>query len=503
MRAGEGLERANPESKTILEKMQHTNLSNQPQRTAHFRVESDSMGPLDVPADALYGASTQRAVLNFPISGYRLDRSLIHVLGLVKSAAAEANFELGLLDAKRASLIQEAAAAVADGTLDVHFPVDIFQTGSGTSSHMNLNEVIANRCSQLAGKPLGSKEPVHPNDHVNLGQSSNDVFPTAVHVALGIQIHHSLLPALAKLHSALFAKSSEFWEILKIGRTHLMDATPIRLGQVFSGFARQVELARHRANSALLALRELPLGGTAVGTGLNRHPDFPRLTIARLCRSTGLPWHEASNHFEAQSAKDGIVEASGHLKTIATSLFKVANDIRWMASGPDAGIGEIQLPARQPGSSIMPGKVNPVLCEAMLQVCSRVIGNDAAVTWAAASLSNFELNTGQPVIAHAMAESLHILSRACEVFTTGCVEHLSANATRCQQGLEGSGVLATGLAPILGFEKASEVALKSAATGKTIQSLCEEEGLLSEEELATASDPFKMTAPRARPNPET
>jgi len=483
--------------------MQNTDLSDKPKRTAQFRVESDSMGPLDVPADALYGASTQRAVLNFPISGYRLDRSLIHVLGLVKSAAAEANFELGLLDAKRAALIQEAAAEVADGTLDAHFPVDIFQTGSGTSSHMNLNEVIANRCSQLAGKPLGSKDPVHPNDHVNLGQSSNDVFPTAVHVALGIQIHHSLLPALAKLHSALFAKSSEFWEILKIGRTHLMDATPIRLGRVFSGFARQVELARHRANSALLALRELPLGGTAVGTGLNRHPDFPRLAIARLCRSTGLPWHEASNHFEAQSAKDGIVEASGHLKTIATSLFKVANDIRWLASGPNAGIGEIQLPARQPGSSIMPGKVNPVLCEAMLQVCSRVIGNDATVTWAAASLSNFELNTGQPVIAHAMAESLHILSRACNVFSSGCVENISPNAMRCQQGLEDSSVLATGLAPILGFEKASAVARKSVTTGKTIQSLCEEEGLLSEEELATASDPFKMTAPRARPNPET
>ncbi len=483
--------------------MQNTNLSDKPQRAAQFRVESDSMGPLDVPADALYGASTQRAVLNFPISGYRLERSLIHVLGLVKSAAAEANFELGLLDARRAALIQEAAAEVADGTLDAHFPVDVFQTGSGTSSHMNLNEVIANRCSQLAGKPLGSKDPVHPNDHVNLGQSSNDVFPTAVHVALGIQIHHSLLPALTKLHSALFAKSSEFWEILKIGRTHLMDATPIRLGQVFSGFARQVELARHRANSALLALRELPLGGTAVGTGLNRHPDFPRLAIARLCRSTGLPCHEASNHFEAQSAKDGIVEASGHLKTIATSLFKVANDIRWLGSGPNAGLGEIELPARQPGSSIMPGKVNPVLCEAMLQVCSRVIGNDATVTWAAASLSNFELNTGQPVIAHAMTESLHILSRACEVFSGCCVENLRPNAKRCQQGLDDSRVLATGLAPILGFEKASAVALKSVKTGKTIQSLCEEEGLLSEEELATASDPFKMTAPRARPNPQT
>lgn len=480
--------------------MQNTNLSDNPQRAAHFRVESDSMGALDVPSNALYGASTQRAVLNFPISGYRLDRSLIHVLGLVKSAAAEANFELGLIDAKRASLIQEAAAEVADGTLDAHFPVDIFQTGSGTSSHMNVNEVIANRCSQLAGKPLGSKEPVHPNDHVNLGQSSNDVFPTAVHVALGIQIHHSLLPALAKLHSALFAKSSEFWEVLKIGRTHLMDATPIRLGQVFSGFARQLELARHRANSALLALRELPLGGTAVGTGLNRHPDFPRMTIARLCRSTGLPWHEASNHFEAQSAKDGIVEASGHLKTIATSLFKVANDIRWLASGPKAGIGEIELPARQPGSSIMPGKINPVLCEASLQVCSRVIGNDATVTWAAASLSNFELNTGLPVMAHAMCESIHLLSRACDVFGTGCVEALKANPIRCAQGLEDSSVLATGLAPILGYEKAAEVALKSVATGKSIRSLCEEERLLSEEELARASDPVKMTAPGTRLN---
>src|SRR6478609_6304958 len=349
------------------------------QAASSTRTEKDSMGPMEVPADALYGASTQRAVLNFPISGYHFGREFIRALGMVKWACAEANLELGLLDEERAALIAQAAEEVVEGKLDDHFPLDIFQTGSGTSTNTNANEVISNRCCQLAGKAIGSKDPVHPNDHVNMGQSSNDVIPSAIHIAVAERIRKFLMPALERLDGALERKAMEFWDIVKIGRTHLMDATPVRLGQEFAGYAKQVEYARLRAGNAIAALEELPLGGTAVGTGLNCHPDFSSIVMRHLWNKTGIAFREARNHFEAQAAKDGLVQASGQLKTIAVSLMKIANDLRWLSSGPRCGIGEIRLPETQPGSSIMPGKVNPVMSEAMMQVCCKVMGNDATV----------------------------------------------------------------------------------------------------------------------------
>ena len=313
------------------------------------------MGTMEVPVDALYGASTQRAVLNFPVSGYRFGREFIRALAMIKWAAAEANFELNRLDEEKTALIVNAAQEIMEGKHDQHFPVDVFQTGSGTSTNMNVNEVIANRCSQLAGQLVGSKKPVHPNDHVNMGQSSNDVIPTAIHVAVGERIRKYLLPALEQLQGALEKKSLEFWDVIKIGRTHLMDATPVRLGQEFGGYAKQIEYSRLRAGNAIAALEELPIGGTAVGTGLNAHPDFAGIVVRHLENQTGVFWKEARNHFEAQAAKDALVQASGQLKTIATSLFKMANDIRWLGSGPRTGIGELLLPETQPGSSIMPG----------------------------------------------------------------------------------------------------------------------------------------------------
>src|SRR5580700_1917744 len=343
------------------------------------RIEKDSMGPMEVPADALYGATTQRAVLNFPISGYRFSRPFIRALGLVKSSAALANRDLEKLDDDRAQLIAQAAEEVIDGRWDAHFPIDIFQTGSGTSTNMNVNEVIANRCSQLDGKTIGSKDPVHPNDHVNMGQSSNDVIPTSIHIAVAESVRSELMPALEHLQQGLETKAHEFWEVIKIGRTHLMDATPVRLGQEFSGYAKQVEYGKLRAGNAIAAVEELALGGTAVGTGLNCHPEFAGKVMGYLWNRAGIAFREARNHFEAQAAKDGLVEASGEMRSIAVSLFKIANDFRLLASGPRCGIGEIQLPATQPGSSIMPGKVNPVICESVVQVCAQVFGNDTAV----------------------------------------------------------------------------------------------------------------------------
>src|ERR1700747_302560 len=343
------------------------------------RTEKDSMGEMTLPASALYGASTHRAVLNFPVSGYRFSRPFIRALGLIKWAAAQANHDLGLLDPERSALIAQAAEEVVEGKLDDHFPLDIFQTGSGTSTNTNANEVIANRCAQLAGKPIGSREHVHPNDHVNMGQSSNDVIPSAIHISAAEQLKNCLVPALEKLQRALETKAKEFWDIIKIGRTHLMDATPIRLGQEFSGYAQQVAYAKERAQKAITVLRELALGGTAVGTGLNRHVDLPGKMMRHLKQRTGIDFYEAKNHFEAQGGKDAVVEASGQLKTIAVSLFKIANDIRLLGSGPRCGIGEIQLPATQPGSSIMPGKVNPVMCESMMMVFAEVNGSHADI----------------------------------------------------------------------------------------------------------------------------
>jgi fumarate hydratase class II len=394
------------------------------------RIEKDSMGEMPVPAEALYGASTQRAVLNFPVSGRPVPYPIVHAYGLIKWAAARVHHELGLLPKEKAALIEQASLEVAAGRLDQHFVLDIYQTGSGTSTNMNANEVISNRACQIAGKPIGAKDPVHPNDHVNMGQSSNDTFPTAMHVAVGQELQNTLLPVLEKLQAALAKKGEEFWDVLKIGRTHLMDATPVRLGQEFKGYARQVEHGVDRVHKAIKAIAELPLGGTAVGTGLNCHPEFPAKAIALLAEKTGIPFREAKDHFEAQSAKDALVEASGQLKTIATSLFKIANDIRWLSSGPQCAIGEIGIPATQPGSSIMPGKVNPVMCESLMQVCARVMGNDATATWCAAN-GNFELNVMMPAMGAAILESIELLANASTIFLERCVTGIEAKKQRC------------------------------------------------------------------------
>jgi fumarate hydratase class II len=476
-----------------LQKAPPTRILN-PLTMSETRLEKDSMGPMEVPANALYGASTQRAVLNFPVSGQGFGREFIRALGLVKWAAAEANLELQRLDKERAGLIARAAQEVIEGQHDAHFPIDIYQTGSGTSTNMNINEVLANRCSQLAGKTVGSKEPVHPNDHVNMGQSSNDVIPTAIHVAVGESIRKNLIPALEQLHGALAAKASEFWDVIKIGRTHLMDATPVRLGQEFSGYARQIEVAQLRAGNAIAAIEELAIGGTAVGTGLNCHPDFPGIVVRHLEKQTGIAWREARDHFEAQGAKDGLVQASGQVKTIAVSLFKIANDIRWLGSGPRCGIGELLLPETQPGSSIMPGKVNPVICESVMQVCARVIGNDAVVTWCAAN-GNFELNVMMPALAHSLLESLRLLANVIEVFREKCVAGLRANVARCNELVEYSMAMVTSLAPIIGYDRAAEIAKESAKTGKTVREICRERQILPADELDKALDPVAMTKP--------
>jgi fumarate hydratase, class II len=458
------------------------------------RIEKDSMGTMELPADALYGATTQRAVLNFPISGYRFSRPFIRALGLVKWAAALANRDLGRLEEKRAQLIAEAAEEIIDGQWDSQFPIDIFQTGSGTSTNMNANEVIANRCSQLDGKAIGSKDPVHPNDHVNMGQSSNDVIPTSIHIAAAELVRSELMPALDHLQQGLEAKAHEFWEVIKIGRTHLMDATPVRLGQEFSGYAKQVEYGRLRAGNAIAAVEELALGGTAVGTGLNSHPEFSGKVMGYLWNRTGVAFREARNHFEAQGAKDGLVEASGQMRSIAVSLFKIANDIRLLASGPRCGLGEIQLPATQPGSSIMPGKVNPVMCESVVQVCAQVFGNDTAVCWGGAT-GQLELNVMMPVMAHNVLESIRLLSNVARVFQDKCVSGIVANRDRCNELVELSMAMVTSLAPVIGYDRAAEIAKESAATGKTVRQICRERQVLSEEQLNRALDPVEMTKP--------
>ncbi len=459
------------------------------------RIEKDSMGEMEVPAHALYGASTQRAVLNFPVSGRGFGRPMIRAMGLVKWAGARANADLGKLDADRAGLIGQAAEEVADGALDEHFVVDIFQTGSGTSSNMNANEVIANRAAQLAGREIGAKDP-HPNDHVNMGQSSNDTIPTAIHIAVAESLKNQLLPELEALQQSLADKSREFWEILKIGRTHLMDATPVRLGQEFAGYARQAEKSVGRVHKAIKALQELPLGGTAVGTGINTHPEFAGRAIAFIAQKTGIEFVEAADHFEAQASKDGLCEASGQLKTIATSLFKVANDVRLLGSGPRCGIGEISLPSTQPGSSIMPGKVNPVMSESVMQVAAQVIGNDAAVTWCAAN-GNFELNVMMPVMAHNLLESIELMANVSRIFREKCVEGITANEKRCQELIEWSMSMVTSLVPSIGYDLSAEIAKEAVATGKTVRQICEERQVLPPDQLAAALDAASMTAPQA------
>ena len=456
------------------------------------RRERDSLGEMEVPVDAHYGASTARAVRNFPISRLRFPRPFIRALGIIKRAAAEVNMELRVLDRRIGDAVVKAAAEVADGRWDDEFVVDIYQTGSGTSTNMNANEVIANRATEVLGGKRGSKH-VHPNDHVNICQSSNDVIPTAIHLAALMQIRDELLPALLTLHQALAAKAKEFHPIIKTGRTHLMDATPIRLGQEFAGYAGQVERAIRRLHLAEEELKEVPLGGTAVGTGTNAHPDHARQACARIVALTGIEIRETDNHFQAQASLDALVFASGVLRTTATALMKIANDIRWMGSGPRAGLGELRLPAVQPGSSIMPGKVNPVIPESVLQVCAQVQGNDLVVAlgnqW-----GNFELNTMMPVIAHNLLQAIAFLASASRNFAEQCIDGLEATGAgpaSVQQGL----MLATALAPVIGYDKAAEIAKAAAASGRTIREVARERLGMSDAQLDEMLNAEAMTSP--------
>ena len=458
-----------------------------------YRVERDSMGEVKVPKTAYYGAQTQRAVENFPISGIGFPPRFVRALAIIKHAAASVNQELGLLDSKIADVIRAAASEVMDGKLDKEFVVDIFQTGSGTSTNMNANEVIANRALELLGKERGSKE-VHPNDHVNMSQSSNDVIPTAIHISALEAIAKELLPALKGLHHALNEKAKEFDRIVKIGRTHLADATPIRLGQEFGGYARQIELSIERVKSAAIGLEELALGGTAVGTGINTHPEFPSRTIKKISQMTELPFREAKNHFEAQAAKDAVVQVSGSLKTVAVSLTKIANDLRWLSSGPRCGIGEIGLPDTQPGSSIMPGKVNPVMCESVLQVAAHVFGCDATIT-ICGQAGNFELNVMMPVMALRLLEAITFSASVVKAFTEKCVVEIEANKEHCEEMIEKSLAMVTALAPVIGYDAAAKIAKESYATGKTVREVALAHKVLPPDKLAKILGPWRMTEP--------
>jgi fumarate hydratase, class II len=455
-------------------------------------MERDSMGEMEVPADAYYGASTQRAVLNFPISGQPFPRRFIRALGLVKKAAAQTNSELGLLSKRRASAIARAAQEVIDGKLDDQFPIDIYQTGSGTSTNTNANEVIANRATEILGDKRGSKL-VHPNDHVNLCQSSNDVIPTAIQVSSAVAIADELIPALQQLQKALEAKSKEFWPVIKTGRTHLQDATPIRLGQEFKGYSGQVEESIRRARTTLDELTSVPLGGTAVGTGLNSHPRFARLACARLAKATGVPIHETRNHFHAQATLDVLVAAHGGLRTIAVSLWKIASDIRLMGTGPVAGLGELRLPETQPGSSIMPGKVNPVIVESLSMVVARILGNDLTVTMCGQSGSLFELNVMMPVAGVAGLESIALLAASARNFRERCIDGLQATE-RGPELVERSPMLATALNPVIGYDEAAKIAKESIRTGKSIRDLARARGV-SEAALNKVLDLGRMTKP--------
>jgi fumarate hydratase class II len=453
-----------------------------------FRIERDTMGEVVLPASALYGAQTQRAVENFPISGDPLPPELIHALGLVKLAAARVNRELGLLDADVANAIEQAARAVADGEMDEQFPIDVFQTGSGTSSNMNANEVIA----AVASTELGRR--VHPNDEVNLGQSSNDVIPTTLHVAAVLAIEYDLLPALRGLHETLQAKAAEFDDVVKIGRTHLMDAVPIRLGQEFSGYARQIELASERIKATLPGLRELAIGGTAVGTGLNTHAEFGARVARELSELTGTAFREAENHFEAQGARDAYVFTAGALTSLAAALMKIANDIRLLASGPQAGLGELILPAIQPGSSIMPGKVNPVICEAVIMVAAQVTGNCQAIV-IGGQWGQLELNVMLPMMARNMLENIRLLANASRVFVAKSLTGIEANRERAEGYVESSISMATALNPLIGYDNAAKIAKKSHATGRTVRDLAYEESGLTRDQVDEALHPHRQTIP--------
>ncbi|MBL8964035.1 MAG: class II fumarate hydratase [Phycisphaeraceae bacterium] len=483
------------------------------------RIEKDTMGEMHVPSDVLYGASTQRAVLNFPVSGRAVPGGIIRAYAVLKASCARVNHGLGRLDQERAHAIVEACREVQDGLpafggLDRHFPVDVYQTGSGTSTNMNVNEVLANLVCVRRGQPIGrSKDPawiaqggVHPNDHVNMGQSSNDTFPTAMHLAAAIAINESLLPAMQRMAERLESHAASWDRIVKIGRTHLQDATPIRLGQEFSGYASQVRHGEERLHRALHTLGELAIGGTAVGTGINCHEEFGRRVAADLTGQTGICFREAVNHFEAQHAKDAYVETSGHLRTIAVGLTKIANDIRWLGSGPRCGIGELALPAVQPGSSIMPGKVNPVICESMMMVCCQVIGHDAAVTCGGLGGvgSLLDLNVAMPMMAYSVLDSIHLLARACEMFDRNLLADLRPDPERCASLIEGSLAMCTSLVPVIGYDKSAALAKEALRQGKTVRQLAYETvagtrdlagGEISRADIDRHLDPWSMTLP--------
>ncbi|QDU77519.1 Fumarate hydratase class II [Bremerella volcania] len=471
---------------------------------SQFRTEKDSMGEVQVPANAYYSAQTQRAVENFPISGWTLPPALIHAMGWVKYACAIANRDLGKLTGTgknplnddQVQALLDACVEVREGKLDGEFPIDVFQTGSGTSSNMNVNEVISNRAIEIiGGDRLAATKPIHPNDHVNMGQSTNDTFPTAIHVAAAMQIKSSLIPALEKLHASLKKKAEAWDKIIKIGRTHLMDATPLRLGQEFGGFARQIELSIKRAKIALESVLELPVGGTAVGTGINTHPQFSKKVCAALAEGLDIPFIEAIDHFEANANRDALVQCHSELKTIATTLFNFANNVRWLGSGPRCGFFEVTLPSRQPGSSIMPGKVNPVMSESMMQVTAKVIGNDGCMALSGAAGGNFQLNIMMPVMGHTVLESIHLLANSCDAFVEFCVEGMEANEDKCNAAVEQSLSMCTSLNPLIGYDKAAKMAKDAFASGKTIRELAEEQGEIEPEALKDALDPWKMTYP--------
>jgi len=457
------------------------------------RVERDTMGEMEVPAEAYYGASTQRAVINFPVSGIRFPRRFLRALGLIKAAAAAVNRDLGVLDKELAAAIAQAATEVAEGRLDAHFPLDVFQTGSGTSTNMNANEVIANRAAELLGGARGTRGKVHPNDHVNMGQSSNDVIPTALHIAALLAIHEELEPAALELGGELAAKSKAFWGVIKTGRTHLQDATPIRMGQVFLGYAGQMDKSVKRLAQAKDELALVPLGGTAVGTGINTHPEFAKRVLAIVGKDIGVTLHETDNHFQAQAAIDAVVQASGTIRTVAVSLLKIANDIRLMGSGPRCGLGELALPEVQPGSSIMPGKVNPVIAESLIQAASQSIANDVAVLQAG-QWSTFELNTMLPLAAHNLVRSVEILGAATRNFAERCVRGIQATE-RGPEMVERGLAICTGLVPLIGYDASAAIAKQAAKSGRTVREVAREVTSLTSEQLDAALDPFKMTEP--------
>jgi len=471
-----------------------------------FRTEHDSMGDVQVPAQAYYGAQTQRAVDNFPISGWRLPSELVHALGRVKLAAAVANRDLGKLTGSGKNPLEEtqvdalmaACQEVIDGKLDDELPIDVFQTGSGTSSNMNVNEVIANRAIELIdGDRFTAEKPIHPNDHVNMGQSTNDMFPTAIHVAVAEGIRRRLVPALGRFAESLQQKAREWDQVIKIGRTHLADATPLRLGQEIGGLGRQLELSVERALRGAEAVLELPAGGTAVGSGINTHPEFGARVAADLASQTDIGFVEAADHFEANAQRDGLVECHGQLKAIASTLFNVSNNIRWLGAGPRCGFYEIKLPDRQPGSSIMPGKVNPVMCESMMQVAARVMGNDAVISFSGATGGQFQLNIMMPVMGQTTLESIALLEGVTNAFVEFCSDDMTANTEACEAAVEKSLSMCTSLNPLIGYENAAALAKEAFKTGKTIRELCLEKDILPEDTLAEALDPMRMTEPQA------